>query len=117
MEGGPRNMKRVAESLLQPAAAVTNKRVKEWAAVVYCRSDSNREHHDLHIREPEEETNSHHCEEGVSDDHERSIATDPGQPLSANLPLHILETIFDSPLCPGHHELLMLSALGGAVYL
>ena len=61
---------------------------------MYCRSDSNREHHDLHIREPEEETNSHHCEEGVSDDHERSIATDPGQPLSANLPLHILETIF-----------------------
>ena len=54
---------------------------------MYCRSDSNRKHHDLHVREPEEEeTNIHH--------HERSIATDPGQPLSANLPLHILETIF-----------------------
>ena len=81
-------------------------------------SYSNRKHHDLHVREPseeEEETNGRHDEdlhvreppkdeeetddlhnedEIVSDDHERSIATDPGQPLSANIPLHILETIF-----------------------
>ena len=79
---------------------------------------SNRKHHDIHVREPpeeEEETNGRHDEdlhvreppedeeetddlhnedEIVSDDHERSIATDPGQPLAANLPLHILETIF-----------------------
>ena len=50
---------------------------------------------DLNAREPEEEMNWRHDEdEGVSDDNEQSIATDPGQPLSANIPLHILETIF-----------------------
>ena len=67
----------------------------------------NRKHHDLHVREPpeeEEETNGrpdedlhvreppkdeeetddlHNEDEGVSDDNERSIATDPG-PLSAS---------------------------------